>query len=70
MPKKNDRPIKDSEPDTPILKMEEWNSYALNPNEERRNFLAGKLESITGVWPPYLVTFYNKNCFSIVPQSF
>ena len=57
MPKVNDRPIKDSDPDGSILMMEEWKSYALNPNEERLKLLAGKCKSITGVQPTYLTTF-------------
>ena len=57
MPKKDDRPIKDTELDGSILRMGEWKSYALNPNEERMDLLAGKLQSMIGIRPPYLTTF-------------
>ena len=59
MSKINDHPIKDPEPGGSILKMEEWKAYAPSPNEECMNLLAGKLEPITCVRPPYLTIFDN-----------
>ena len=39
MPRKDDRPITDPEPDGFISKIKEWKSYALNPH--RMDVLAG-----------------------------
>ena len=49
MPKEDDCPVKDPEPDGSILKMKKWKSYALNANEERMDLLARKIQSITSV---------------------
>ena len=57
MPKKDERPVNDPLTDGSILKMDEWRSFALYPNEEHMDLLAVRLEKETGVQPPYLTTF-------------